>query len=218
MNTTSVTTQLQIGTLPVAVTGGNGKTSTTSTGSTMQRSGVVSAQDRKRALQEIYDKHIEQIYKFIYFKVGNREDAEDITSQVFIKASNSLDVTQEEHTRLAWLYQVARTSVTDHWRDYYRGPVTSLEQMEEHKAVNLADRPLCLTNDIEETNVAGEKIRTILEMLPQNYRRVLQLRFLEGCSLKETAQAMQITESNAKVMQHRALQKAVKLGAHLVAA
>ncbi len=212
MNTTSVTDRLQIGALAVAVTGATGKSSS------IQANGIISAQERKRALQEIYDKHIEQIYKFIYFKVGNREDAEDITSQVFIKASNSLDVTQAEHTRLAWLYQVARTSVTDHWRSYYRGPVTSLEQMEEHKAASLADKPLCLSNDIEETNFAGEKIRAILEMLPQNYRRVLQLRFLEGCSLKETAQAMQITQSNAKVMQHRALQKAVKLGAHLVAA
>ncbi|MBF6614225.1 MAG: sigma-70 family RNA polymerase sigma factor [Chloroflexi bacterium] len=212
MNTTSVTNPLHIGTLSVPVTGGPTKTF-------IQSISVISAQERKCALQEIYDAHIEQIYKFIYFKVGNREDAEDITSQVFIKASNSLDVTQAEHTRLAWLYQVARTSITDHWRSYYRGPVTSLEELEEHRAANLADKPLRLSNDdIEETNLAGEKIRAILEMLPQNYRRVLQLRFLEGCSLRETAQAMQITESNAKVMQHRALQKAVKLGAHLVAA
>jgi RNA polymerase sigma-70 factor, ECF subfamily len=173
--------------------------------------------DRTAALQAIYDKTVEQIYKFVYFKVGNREDAEDITSQVYIKAANSLDVTQEEKVQIAWLYQVARTTVTDHWRGFYRGPSTSLEAMEEATNVSLAASPVILgAEQSEETDPAIAKVQAILQMLPDNYRRVLECRFLQGCTLKETAQAMNITEGNAKVLQHRALQKAVKLGAHLV--
>ena len=173
---------------------------------------------RRRALQEVYDKYVEQIYRFIYFKVGNREDAEDITSQVFIKAAQSLDVTQEGHTKLAWLYQVARTTITDHWRHYYKGPTASLDQLEEDSPLHLAAPPLRLSGlSQQEACHATEKVQAVLSMLPENYRRVLQLRFLQGCSLKETACAMQITEANAKVLQHRALQKAVKVGARLVA-
>jgi RNA polymerase sigma-70 factor (ECF subfamily) len=175
------------------------------------------AQGRQAALEQIYDAHVEQIYKFVYFKIGNREDAEDITSQVFIKAAHSLDVTQEEQTRLAWLYQVARTTITDHWRLYYRNPASSLEQMEEAAPLHLAAEPLRPgLADEEEVSGATTRVAAILEKLPDNYRRVLELRFLQGCSLKETAQAMNVTEGNAKVLQHRALHKAVSLGAPLM--
>src|SRR5438094_8634586 len=85
---------------------------------------------RRRAIQNLYEATVEQIYKFIYFKVGNREDAEDITSQVFIKAANLLDVTQDERARVAWLYQVARTTITDYWRQFYKAPSASLDAME----------------------------------------------------------------------------------------
>ncbi|HEX9989568.1 MAG TPA: sigma-70 family RNA polymerase sigma factor [Chloroflexia bacterium] len=172
--------------------------------------------DRGQALQEVYDKHVEQIYKFVYFKVGNREDAEDITSQIFIKAANSMDLTQEDQVKLAWLYQVARTTITDHWRNYYKAPSSSLDEMEEASPLHLAADPIYLTNSDEEVSPAVEKVQSLLEMLPANYRQVLQLRFLQGCTLKETALAMGITEGNAKVLQHRALQKAVKVGAVLV--
>lgn len=175
------------------------------------------AQGRQAILQQIYDAHVEQIYKFVYFKIGNREDAEDITSQVFIKAAHSLDVTQEEQTRLAWLYQVARTTITDHWRLYYRSPSTSLDQMEEAAPLHLAAEPLRPgLADEEEVSAATTRVAAILEKLPDNYRRVLELRFLQGCSLKETAQAMNVTEGNAKVLQHRALHKAVTLGAQFM--
>ncbi|HEX8598350.1 MAG TPA: RNA polymerase sigma factor [Chloroflexia bacterium] len=174
-------------------------------------------QSRQTILQQVYDAHVEQIYKFVYFKIGNREDAEDITSQVFMKAANSLDVTQEEQTRLAWLYQVARTTITDHWRFYYKNPAASLEQMEEAAPLHLAANPLRPgATDDEEVSPATTHVAEILAKLSPNYRRVLELRFLQGCSLKETAQAMGVTEGNAKVLQHRALHKAVTLGASLM--
>ncbi len=172
--------------------------------------------NRKQTLQRVYDKYIEQLYKFVYFKVGNREDAEDIVSQVFIKAARSLDVAQEEQVMLGWLYQVGRTTITDHWRSYYKGPSSSLEAMEENN-VHFAASPIFVgADDVEPADGAVAKVQAVLATLPENYRRVLELRFLQGSSLKETAQAMNITEGNAKVLQHRALQKAVKLGAHII--
>jgi RNA polymerase sigma-70 factor (ECF subfamily) len=177
---------------------------------------VDSVEARKQAIQEVYEANAEQIYRFVYFKLGNREDAEDITSQVFIKAANLLDVTQDSRTILAWLYQVARTTITDHWRQYYKGPTSSLEQLEEANPLHLAAEPVLLgATEDEETGGATEKVRRIMDLLSANYRQVLELRFLKGYSLKETATAMGITEGNAKVLQHRALQKAVKLGGEI---
>jgi RNA polymerase sigma factor (sigma-70 family) len=173
--------------------------------------------DRKVALQVAYDKYVEQIYRFIFFKVGNREDAEDITSQVFIKAANSLDVTQIAQAQMAWLYQVARTTISDHWRGYYKGVTSSLDEMEESSPLHLSGDPIFLgAPEDDEIEPAVEKVRAVLSLLPENYRRVLELRFLQGCSLRETAAAMSITESNAKVIQHRAIQKALKVGAQLI--
>lgn len=175
------------------------------------------AANRTASLQAIYDAYVEQIYKFIFFKVGNREDAEDITSQVFIKAAHSLDVAQQPHTQLAWLYQVARTTITDHWRNYYRGVSTSLDAMEEESPLHLAAAPIFAGATEDDTlDPAIAKVSAVLALLPENYRRVLEFRFLKGCSLRETAAAMQITEANAKVIQHRAIQKALKVGAELI--
>lgn len=194
-------------------TGGQSATLVKPAKARKQAGTVNTERSRQELLQEIYDAHIEQIYKFVYFKIGNREDAEDITSQVFIKAAHSLDVYQEEQTRLAWLYQVARTTITDHWRMYYKAPASSLEQMEEAAPLHLAAEPLRPgAAEEEEVSLAATHVTAILAKLPPNYRRVLELRFLQGCSLKETAQAMGITEGNAKVLQHRALHKAVTLG------
>jgi RNA polymerase sigma-70 factor (ECF subfamily) len=180
---------------------------------------AISAEERKQALQELYDRHVEQIYRFVYFKVGNREDAEDITAQVFMKAANSLDVQQEESARLAWLYQVARTTITDHWRAYYKGPMVSLDELEEVASLNLtAPASIQDAPDQDPVNPAAEKVRAILNSLPEKYRRVLELRFLQGCSLKETAEAMGITEGNAKVLQHRALHKAISIASQSAAA
>lgn len=214
MNTLNIaTTQNRV----PATTIGAGNNSKTTNSTTQARAGAVAAPSRKNALQAIYDSYAEPIYKFIFFKVGNREDAEDITSQVFMKAANSIDITQAEQTQLAWLYQVARTTITDHWRNFYKGVSTSLDEMEENNPLHLAAEPVLLgAPDDEEFDPAVEKVRNVLALLPENYRRVLELRFLQGCSLKETANAMQITEANAKVIQHRAIQKALKVGAELM--
>ncbi len=203
MNTATINTQTEVYTTPI-------------TRATQSRRTApdISRQD---ALRKIYDAHVEQIYKFIFYKVGNREDAEDITSQVFIKAANSLDIAQEEPTRLAWLYQVARTTITDHWRNFYKNLVCSLEQMEEATPLHLAAEPLRPgIAEEEEMDAAAARVGTVLGMLPDNYRRVLELRFLKGYSLRETALAMGITDGNAKVLQHRALRKAVSVGANVM--
>lgn len=169
---------------------------------------------RCEALRHVYEAHIEHIYRFVYFKVGNQQDAEDITSQVFMKAGNSLDVTQGEQSQLSWLYQVARTTITDHWRNHYKKGAASLDLLEESAHFHPIAEPQLTVAEVE--SKAADKTAAILGMLSTNYRRVLELRFLEGCTLRETARRMQITEGNAKVLQHRALHKAGQLGAHLM--
>jgi RNA polymerase sigma-70 factor, ECF subfamily len=219
MNALSITNKNRVPVSTIGTIGDKEKeNSIVNTASTLHTALVAGAQlDRKAVLQAVYDAYAERLYKFIFFKVGNREDAEDVTSQVFIKAAHSLDVTQTQQSQLAWLYQVARTTITDHWRNYYRGVTTSLDEMEESAPLHLAAEPMLVgAAEDEDIDPAIEKVRSVLLLLPENYRRVLELRFLQGCSLRETAATMQITEANAKVIQHRAIQKALKVGAQLI--
>ncbi|GEM_PF-126096 len=80
-------------------------------------------------LRAVYETHLTAIYRFIYSKVGNREEAEDLTSQVFLKALRDLDQERDPQTIQNWLFQVARTTVADHWRAFYRLHARSLDDL-----------------------------------------------------------------------------------------
>ena len=125
------------------------------------------AQSRGR-FEEIYDAQVVPIYRFIYARVGNAPDAEDLTAQVFMRAVEQLDTTREMGQIVSWLYRVSQNAIADYWRAFYR--------------------------------------------LPANYRRVLELRFIQRLSVAETADQMGITRGNAKVLQYRALRKAALVG------
>ena len=162
-------------------------------------------------LEHLYESHATRIYRYIYRKVGNREAAEDLTAQVFVKAAQYLDAGRNEPGQVAWIYQVARTGITDYWRTHYRGGNISLEALMESPNHREFAAPADYTLADDSDDRAGRHVAAILAALPANHRQVLTLRFLHGCSLKETAAAMNTSEGNVKVLQYRALQKAATL-------
>jgi RNA polymerase sigma-70 factor (ECF subfamily) len=157
-----------------------------------------------RALQSFYEENLVVIYRFVYSKVGNREEAEDLTSQVFIKALRGLDADRDAQSAQSWLFQVARTTIADHWRLFYRLRSDSLDDLltAGWEAPAPAEKPE------EEPN---ERVQRLLDRLPARYREVLTCRFLLNYSIKETAEKMRLTEANVKVLQFRALKKAAQL-------
>lgn len=153
------------------------------------------------SLERLYDAMGERLYRLFYREVGNREEAEDLTSEVFLKASRLLDFSREEASQHAWLYRTARTAIADYWRRFYQAPTTQLR--------DLASASPGQDGDGRQTQ--SLRLPELLASLPQNYRRVLELRFLEGCSVRETAAAMGISAGNVKVLQYRAIQRAAEL-------
>jgi RNA polymerase sigma-70 factor (ECF subfamily) len=134
----------------------------------------------------------------MYAHVGNRADAEDLTSEVFQAALRPLRVSASVGEVRAYLLATARTVLAGHWRRHYGLEVTEID-LEDAKIRMDAPQP--------ESN-ASEHVRALLAELPDRYAQILRLRFLESCSLKEAARAMNISVANAKVLQHRALQRA----------
>lgn len=146
------------------------------------------------------------VYRFVYSKVGNREEAEDLTSQVFLKAVRGLDHERGSQSIQSWLYQVARTTIADYWRAFYKVRATSLESMLEQGWEEPAEERVELASYRPE-----ERVRRLLELLPPHYREVLVCRFLLNLSIKETAERMGLSEANVKVLQFRALKKAAEV-------
>jgi RNA polymerase sigma-70 factor, ECF subfamily len=80
-----------------------------------------------QAFEVVYQANRDLIYRYVLCWVGNRQDAEDVTAQVFLKAWSGVDVQRSKRAIQKWLYQVARTTITDSWRQRSRLPTSSLE-------------------------------------------------------------------------------------------
>jgi len=155
--------------------------------------------------EAVYTDNVQRLYRLIYARVGNRPDAEDLTSEVFRTAFGPLRLGSSKGEVRSYLLTTAQTVLASHWRRTLGVVVTSIEP--ESDMNELAEPGVG-----EEASDAPRRARRILEALPDRYRRILELRFLEACTIKESAQAMGITVGNAKVLQHRALRMAANVG------
>ena len=164
----------------------------------------------RQAFQSFYRENLGPIYRYVYRKVGNREEAEDLTSQIFIKAVRSIDHAQNPRSIRNWLFQVARTTIADYWRAYYRTATSSLNVLVEAGWEGPTEHE---DEDklFELSSSSADYAQRILNALPERDREVLTCRFLLGLSIRETAVRMGVTEGNAKVLQFRALKRAADL-------
>jgi RNA polymerase sigma-70 factor (ECF subfamily) len=155
--------------------------------------------------ESVYRDNIDRVYRLMYARVGNRPDAEDLTSEVFRAALGPLRLASSKGEVRAYLLTTAQTVLASHWRRTLGLSVTSIDP--ETDAGFLAD-----ASTPDPPSDAPQRAHRILLLLPERYRHILELRFLEACTIKEAAQAMQISVGNAKVLQHRALRMAAKVG------
>jgi RNA polymerase sigma-70 factor (ECF subfamily) len=156
--------------------------------------------------QSFYEDNIDLIYRYVYSKIRNRQEAEDLTSSIFVKAMRGIDLARDAKSTRSWLFQTAHTTIADYWRAFYRGETASLDALLEtgwetpDEAANL-----------HTGNQATERVQDILQALPERYRDVLVCRFLLNLSVRETAAKMDMTEANVKITQYRALRFAANL-------
>jgi RNA polymerase sigma-70 factor (ECF subfamily) len=152
------------------------------------------------ALGSAFRENAAKIYRFIYAKVGNREAAEDLTSQVFLKATRWLAQDRSADSMRAWLYTVARSTIADYWREQSQQPTVPLED---------SDAVLfCGREGPEEVRRTRDRAWRILDTLPEREREVLRLRFLHGYTAPEIGQALGVTPGNVRILQMRALRRA----------
>jgi RNA polymerase sigma factor (sigma-70 family) len=150
---------------------------------------------------EIYVDNVVRVYRLLYAKVGNRADAEDLTTEVFLSAYGPLRVDASRGEVRAYLAATARTTLARHWRSRLGVELTHID-------ADIAVREL---DDEPSPSAAPKRAKEVLAALPERHRRILELRFLETRSVREAAHEMGISIGNAKVLQHRALRMAARL-------
>src|SRR5580692_2710099 len=155
--------------------------------------------------ESVYRDNVDRLYRLMYARVGNRPDAEDLTSEVFRTALGPLQLTASKGEVRSYLLVTAQTVLASHWRRTFGLAITTLDPESDLHA-------LVEQSGFKDPTDAPQRAAKILDTLPDRYRRILELRFLEACTIKEAAQEMGVSVSNAKVLQHRALRMAAKVG------
>lgn len=150
---------------------------------------------------ELYDRYFNKIYNFIYLKVYSREEAEDLTSEVFFKALNKIETFNPETwtSFQAWIYRIAHNRVVDHYRT--KKESTSIEEIIDFKA-SKEDIPEELFNKMK-----LEEVVKFMDSLKKEHKDVLIMRIWDNLSYREIAEITGLSESNCKKIVSRNLVK-----------
>lgn len=153
----------------------------------------------------LYERHLDAIYRYIYFRVETEVVAEDLTEETFVRAWEALPGFKVgQHPFTSWLYRIAHNLVIDHRRK--RSPL-SLPEIEfdlETGSDDLPEQIVSQTEDISE-------LRRAVQQLDEEAQQIILMRFVEGLSHREVARIIGKTEGATRVAQHRALDKLHKL-------
>ena len=154
---------------------------------------IEAAQADPARFVEVYDRYVDRIYAWVSRRAGNRTIAEDITSEVFQHALESLPRYEWRGVPLAaWLYRIAANALADHWRQQGReahGPAPDPPDEREHEELQ---RRVGLFQ--------------LVDRLPELQRRVIEMRFVEDRSIRDVAAALDRSEGAVKQLQLRALE------------
>jgi len=147
----------------------------------------------------LYDRHVDAIYRYVYYRVRDDAEAEDLTSDVFMRALKAMPRYEPRQAFLAWLYRIARNAVIDKLRRGKRQ--VSFEDALEHPMPEHIIEP-----DTElVARLEGEALRIAMAKLTPLQQEVLVLRFIEGYSTSEISRIVGKREGTVRGIQFRAI-------------
>ena len=168
------------------------------------------------AFAQIYDAYAQKLFRYIRLKVRSRQQAEDLLQEVFVKIWRGLPGYQSDKGSFnSWAYRVAANALNDFFRKTYRAP-EALEMSEEveYEASFWQTESLPAEKLLDMELAVGE-LKQTLAALPDDYRRVLECRFLQDLSVEETAEILGRSSVAIRILQHRALKRLKTLSQHL---
>jgi len=158
--------------------------------------------NQRKIFSSIYDKYVDKIYRFIFIKVSSQEIAEDLCSETFLRGWQVFKEREDIENPPAFLYQIARNLIIDHYREKGKAKIVSAEYTPIVDPREDLEEKANLSSDLEE-------VRRSLANLKGDYQDVIIYRYLDELSVPEIAKILEKSEGTVRVTLHRAL-KALK--------
>ncbi|MGM0874037.1 MAG: RNA polymerase sigma factor SigX [Bacillota bacterium] len=158
--------------------------------------------------QRIYEKYHHDLFQFLFYMVKNREQAEDLVQEVYIRVLKSYEKFEGRSSEKTWLISIARHVAIDWFRKQKTVRQRILEKFDWDKQ-QIVDNQ-ALPDEVALQNEQVQWMYRSLDVCSIDYRSVLILRYLQELSITETAQALGWTESKVKTTQHRAIKQLQK--------
>lgn len=153
------------------------------------------------AFGHLYDMYADRIYRHIYYRTSNTEDARDLTQEVFMKAWQALPKYKRTKTPfLGWLFTISHNRVIDYYRTKKDHSYLN------DNAILIEDRqasPIKLAED----QFTQQEIRKTILQLPEDQQQVILMSFIEGFDYNDIATTLHKSEGNIRVIMHRALKR-----------
>ena len=149
---------------------------------------------------QIYNLFFERVYKFIYFRTKHKEEAEDLTSLIFLKVWQNLKKYKPQKTAKfsTWLFQIARFTLIDYYRR--SKPMTDLAEVENFIGAEF--------NQAEQEII---EVKKYLRKLPEEWQNIISLRYFEGQDYSQIAKITGKTAIGVRVIVHRGIKRLAKL-------
>lgn len=159
------------------------------------------------AVDRLYDLYADKVFRYIWYRVGERETAEDLTMDVFLRLLEHLPSFRLNRERpvasfSAWLFRIASNRVVDHYRrrDRKEEPIEARGEVET-RGKSPSDQAL----DALERDETAAELRKAIARLTEEQRQVILYKFVEDLSNAEVARLLGKSEGAVKSLQHRAL-------------
>ena len=158
------------------------------------------AQENPAAFESLYERYLPQIYAYAYYRVGNVQEAEDLTARTFVQALSHLYRYSSRGVPFsAWLFRIVHNLVANWHRDHSRRPTFPLEN-----ALDVAD-PVDSLHERAENNEGFADLWAAVRRLTPERQQVLVLKFVDGLSSAQIAVIMGRSEGAIKALLHRTL-------------
>jgi len=158
---------------------------------------------KKPSFETFYNTNLDRIFRYVFFRVGqNRDVAEDLVSEIFMKALKNFEKYDPKISQSAWIYRISHNHLANYFRD-------------KKKTTDIEDVKFCLVGSDGHDEIIKQEEHWIIEEgldeLTIEERRIVTMKYIEGYSYKEMAEIMERTADALKVASHRAVKKLRKL-------
>lgn len=154
--------------------------------------------DKKEEFSNIYDKYVEKIYRFVFLKVNSRDIAQDICSEVFTRCWKNFNCDNKIDNIQAFLYQIARNMVIDHYREKGKAQIVSAD------SVPIIDKRPSFAEFISEKSDL-ETVKAALANINEDYQNIVIWHYIDDLSISEIANMTDRSEGAVRTCLSRAL-------------